>query len=162
MDTIEYSLANESLFKDIAYLRWALCTEEESRSSSQSQAEFVDCCTKALRMRSRNGDTFHWVARHSEAVIAVMTIIAIFQLPSPERPEGQWAYLTNCYVMPEHRNSGIGTKLLGKVKDWCVQQDFEVVIVWPSDRAFSFYDRAGFLRNRDPLSFTPTPYDENS
>lgn len=44
----------------------------------------------------------------------------------------------------------IGTALLQRVQDWARRQDFELLLVAPSDTAESFYHRAGF---HDATSF---------
>lgn len=148
-------LANSHDFEEIAALRWALCMEDAVSDTSLSRRDFIQTCVQTLSDWSRHEDTYHWIMRDADAIIAVMTVIAVTQLPSPERPHGQWGYLTNCYVKPEHRNSGHGSVLLKHVKDWCAEKEFEIVIVWPSDRAFSFYERSEFRSQPDPLCFSP-------
>lgn len=49
------------------------------------------------------------------------------------------------------RNSGVGQRLLTAVKDWASGENLELLVVWPSERAYPFYQRAGFSRHPDPL-----------
>jgi GNAT superfamily N-acetyltransferase len=49
------------------------------------------------------------------------------------------------------RNAGVGQQLLMAIKDWAYADDLELLVVWPSERAYPFYERAGFQRYPDPL-----------
>jgi GNAT superfamily N-acetyltransferase len=53
--------------------------------------------------------------------------------------------------LPEARNAGVGQELLTAIRDWARGVDLEILVVWPSERAYSFYERAGFRRHPDPL-----------
>ena len=65
-------------------------------------------------------------------------------VPRPCRIRDQFGYLTNSYTKYAYRNKDIGSKLLQAVKDWAKAEDFELLIVYPSEQAVSFYERAGF------------------
>lgn len=91
-----------------------------------------------------------------------MAVCAIRSVPRPSRIADSWAYLTDCYTRPTHRDRGVGTKLLSYVIAWARTQDFEMMLVWPSERSGDFYARGGFegdaevrilhLRDFDALS----------
>jgi GNAT superfamily N-acetyltransferase len=72
-------------------------------------------------------------------------------MPSPERLNGRFGYVTNSYVLPEYRNAGMGTALLAAVKNWSLSEDLELLLVWPSERAYPFYERSGYHRYPDPV-----------
>ena len=55
--------------------------------------------------------------------------------------------------LPEVRNAGVGQRLLTAIKDWASSENLELLVVWPSERAYPFYERAGFCRYPDPLIF---------
>lgn len=59
--------------------------------------------------------------------------------------------LTNSYVLPQARNAGVGQQLLAAIEAWARAEDLELLLVWPSERAYPFYERAGFRRYPDPL-----------
>src|SRR5581483_6752169 len=105
-------------------------------------ADFIRICTEEWRA----DDIVHWIATEDEQVIAVMSVAIVRKLPSPENLRGRWGYLTNSYVLPQARNLGVGRQLLAAVKDWARHQDLELLLVWPSERAYPFYARAGFSR----------------
>ena len=58
----------------------------------------------------------HWVAEQDGKLIGVISTRIIQKLPSPEDMEGKFGYLTNSYVLAQHRNQGVGSKLLAAVK----------------------------------------------
>ncbi|WP_179949110.1 MULTISPECIES: GNAT family N-acetyltransferase [unclassified Burkholderia] len=54
-------------------------------------------------------------------------------------------------ALPEFRDKGIGSHLLTEARRWSQKQRLELPAVSPSDRSSPFYERSGFLRERDPL-----------
>lgn len=59
--------------------------------------------------------------------------------------------MTNVYAEPGVRNQGVGSLLMERVIGWARQQRLELLIVWPSERASSFYQRAGFVPSAEAL-----------
>ena len=49
------------------------------------------------------------------------------------------------------RGKGVGSGLLRFVKLWAKDEELVLLIVWPGDKAYPFYERAGFAREADPL-----------
>jgi GNAT superfamily N-acetyltransferase len=80
-----------------------------------------------------------------------MSVAVVRTLPSPENLCDRWDYISNSYVLPEMRNAGVGQLLVTAVKEWALREDLELLVVWPSERAYPFYERAGFRRQPDPL-----------
>jgi len=80
-----------------------------------------------------------------------MSVRKVWKVPAPGRPEAAWGYLTNSYVLPTERDKGAGSDLLQFIKSWARREKLELLIVWPSDAAYIFYERAGFERPGDPL-----------
>ena len=72
-------------------------------------------------------------------------------MPVPGKRAGPIGYLTNVYVVPEHRNAGLGAQLLDRLKAWCGEQGYSVVIVWPTERSPTLLRRSGFDRSDEPL-----------
>lgn len=80
-----------------------------------------------------------------------MSVTIVRKLPNPGSLRGRWGYISNSYVLPELRNVGVGHRLLMAIEDWARVEDLELLVVWPSERAYPFYQRAGFSRYPDPL-----------
>ncbi len=49
-------------------------------------------------------------------------------------------------------------RLLSKVIEWAKAEDLELLIVYPSERAISFYERAGFTAENDVMELTLRDY----
>ncbi|HVR99598.1 MAG TPA: GNAT family N-acetyltransferase, partial [Thermoanaerobaculia bacterium] len=65
------------------------------------------------------------------------------------------AYITNVYVLPELRNTGMGALLLEAALAWCRQSRTDAVLLWPSERSRSFYARYGFTERSDLFALRP-------
>jgi predicted acetyltransferase len=66
------------------------------------------------------------------------------KIPNPVNERELHAYVSNCYVIPEMRNHGLGRRLLNKALSWCRARDVDAVILWPSRASKSLYRRCGF------------------
>ncbi len=152
-DGIAFRLADPRDALQLADLRWRLKTDDSSDFSMSERNDFISAFVALTEsaLGRRDDRFFHWVADLDGRVIAVMSVRKVLKVPSPERLDGCWGYLTNCYTLPGYRNRGIGTNLLGAIKEWAKQQELELLVVWPSDRSFAFYERNGFHRDPDPL-----------
>jgi GNAT superfamily N-acetyltransferase len=93
----------------------------------------------------------HWIAADGQHVLSVMSIAIIRKLPSPENLRGRWGYISNSYVLSEARNASFGRQSLTAIEAWARAEDLELLLVWPSERAYPFYERASFRRHLDPL-----------
>jgi len=150
---ISFRLATLKDGEQLADLRWRLQTGDERSVDVSERILFTDCFARLFAADEMH-DYTHWVANVQERLVAVMSVKVVRQLPTPQRLQGSWGYLTNCYVLPEYRNRGIGRKLLEHVKNWSESQGCSLLIVWPSDGSYSFYRRFGFERGTDPLVFS--------
>ena len=151
MDQIEYRLSTESDIAALADLRWRLKMEDGETTDQSAYDRYVKEYRERLGSDFRAGEVVHWVAVDKDRLVANMSVIIVTKIPAPGRPHAQWGYLTNCYARPEVRNRGVGGGLLGAVKSWAKSEQLEMLTVWPSDDAYSFYQRAGFKRPPDPL-----------
>jgi len=128
----------------LASLRWDFQREEEDSSPVVSKLEFLAVCTSFFESSLTSGTWQHWLVEVDAKPIAQASLQLISMIPRPNRPEDTFGYLTNVYTVPEYRNRGIGKKLLQGIKDWSVEKDLEMVIVWPSEKSRVFYQRLKF------------------
>ena len=56
---------------------------------------------------------------------------------------GRWGYLANCYVRAQHRNSGLGARLLATCTAYADERAASPGW-WPGPRSVPFYARGGF------------------
>jgi GNAT superfamily N-acetyltransferase len=144
-------MALPSDIDSLADLRWRLCTEDSAAYDTREKQAFVEAFRSTLPKIDDRTSVVHFVAEREARLVAALSIVKVMKIPSPDELDGAWGYLTNVYALPEFRNQGIGSELLALALDWAQSQRFELLIVWPSDPSYRFYQRAGFHRERDPL-----------
>lgn len=136
-------------------LRWHLKMGDEAAATGIAFDQFVSHFIRFESAERAPEEAHHWVAELDGEIGAVMTVIRVQKVPSPDGESGHWFYLTNCYVLPKHRNRGIGEALLSEIKSWAVDGEAELMLVWPSERAFAFYERCGFVQPDGVLGWEP-------
>lgn len=141
-------------FSTLASLRWALCSNDEKTEQPKDKTHFKEQFLGRMKELDSMGNLINFVAETNSELIGVISLFLVNKIPSPYEMNGLWGYVTNVYVKPEHRNKGVGKKLLNFVKEQAVSNKCELLVVWPSDRSYPFYKRAGFKsekREEDPL-----------
>jgi len=141
----------------IAKLRWLLKSDDSMGETGPAERAFVSRYLKHLRQADASGDTTHWLVELDGKVVGVMTVRKVKKEPSPTAEAGRWGYLTNSVVLPGLRNRGYGTRLLEHIKTWAIAEGYELLVVWPSERSYDFYRRAGFKGQDDPLQLELLP-----
>ena len=102
--------------------------------------------------------TFIGLRKKNGEIISQVFVHKVDMIPRPCKIDDRFGYITNDYTKPEYRNQGIGSKLLGEVIKWARNEDLELLIVYPSERAISFYERAGFRAENDVMELTLRDY----
>jgi GNAT superfamily N-acetyltransferase len=151
MEQIDYRLATDEDLAALADLRWRLQTGDMPITDKVEYERFIEDFVRLGMSEPRTGELFHWVASVEDCVVGAMSVVLVRKVPSPGKLNGCWGYLTNCYVLPKTRDRGVGASLLARIKSWATELGLELLVVWPSDRAYPFYGRAGFTRPPDPL-----------
>ncbi|WP_374019090.1 GNAT family N-acetyltransferase [Paenibacillus thiaminolyticus] len=59
--------------------------------------------------------------------------------------------MTNVYTLPEHRGKGLGSQSLKQVERWSRKNEFEFIIVWPSEWSIEFYERNGYKLSKEHM-----------
>ena len=149
--TVEYRIATTVDLPQIADLRWRLRVDDEPVSDRGAYDQFIADFIRICEAEWQPSDIVHWIATDGSHVLGIMSILFVRKLPSPEDLHGRWGYISNSYVLPKARNIGVGQALLVAIKDWAIREELELLAVWPSERAYPFYERAGFSRFPDPL-----------
>lgn len=135
-------------FRALADMRWRLKMEDAPTTDAAAYDAFV---AAFVDWAGRDGAYVHWVAEDQGRLLGAMSVAQVRKPPAPDEPDGCWGYLTNAYVYPDARNAGAGRALLAQIIAWARADGLELLIVWPSEPAYPFYERAGFARGRDPL-----------
>jgi GNAT superfamily N-acetyltransferase len=155
---MNYRVATAADLPVLAAARWAFRAEDNEVPSEDQPtftARFVDFVTAGMA----SGAWTYWIAEDGDEIVGQMAVCIVPSIPRPARRSDQWGYLTDVYTRPGSRNAGIGTALLGHVRNWGIARDLEFLLVWPSDASMSFYVRAGFESLGDGLRLTLRAYD---
>ncbi len=143
-------VANADDIPELARLRWQLYTEREAHD--EPFETYVERFAAWARDALSHEDWRAWCAEDDGHLVAAMWLHTVPRVPAPghgdPRPMG---YLTNMYVEPEHRSLGLGSRMLHELEEHCTTAGFELVLTFPADEAYRFYERNGFSRPPDPL-----------
>jgi len=135
---------------ELARLRWELYAEQNGAHTEPFEA-YVERFARFARSALASDDWRAWVARTDDGLVGAMWLHTVHRVPVPGKHAGPIGYLTNVFIAPAHRNAGLGAQMLDRVKAWCGEEGFSLVIVWPTERSRSFYGRGGFDRPDEPL-----------
>lgn len=142
---------------DLARLRWELYAEQEGE---REPLEAYRDRFAAFALQALATDRWHaWVARQGGRAVAAMWLHTVVRVPVPGKVAGAIGYLTNVYVSPEHRNGGLGSRMLERVLEWSRARRLSCVITWPTPRSRPFYRRGGFDRLDEPFIVELLPDD---
>ena len=81
----------------------------------------------------------------ADATLVGMLNLSVFErMPKPGKPASVWVYLANAYVLPAHRNHGVGGALVDAAVDYARGIGAVRVVTSPSPASKDFYARHGF------------------
>jgi GNAT superfamily N-acetyltransferase len=106
---------------------------------------FPDFLLAFGRWMTDHGDTHQaFLAEVDRQPVGMAWLVRVERVPGP----GVWTRLAgtvqSAYVLPEHRDRGLGAALVGALLDEAAARGFDYVSVHPSQRSFPFYRRLGF------------------
>jgi len=124
----------------------------ELAPAAEPRPEFEARCRAWMAERLRPGGAWRcWIAGSSAAIDATLWAERIEKMPNPVAERELHVYITNFYVQPSARGSGLGNRMLTVALDWCRAEAVDAVILWPSPRSRSLYLRHGFAVRDDVL-----------
>jgi GNAT superfamily N-acetyltransferase len=85
-----------------------------------------------------------WIAEIGDAPVGMLNMLEFVRMPRPAQPESRWGYIANVFVLPAHRDAGIGRRLLTAAIGWAHARDYARVVLSPSPRSVPLYARLGF------------------
>ncbi|MFC3493530.1 GNAT family N-acetyltransferase [Glycomyces rhizosphaerae] len=129
---------------ELARLRWEFKLEEEPVAPEVgAQQAFLSNCEAWLRTRLA-GTWKAWVAETADQIIGHVFVSVVERMPSPTGIDAPIGYLTNFFVVQQHRGRGVGASLLEAVNDHARKVPLCTMIVWPSERSDPLYRRHGY------------------
>jgi len=113
---------------------------------------FVVRCAEWMDARLSGGSPWRcWVADADGTVTGQLWLQLIEKVPNPAPELEQHAYITNVYVDPSARGSGLGEHLLEAALAFCREQRVDSVVLWPTAKSRTLYARHGFVAPNDIL-----------
>jgi GNAT superfamily N-acetyltransferase len=155
---MNFRIADKSDFEQFANLRWDFRMESGEEKAAMSREKFVKRCVKFFEEKADDGNHTYWIAEEEGEIISQIFVHKIDLIPRPCKIKDQFGYITNNYTKPKYRGKGIGTRLLEKVIEWAKSEDLELLIVYPSERSHTFYERVGFKAENEVMELTLREY----
>jgi len=131
----------------LAQLRYAL--RSTAGIATEPESEFVQRCSAWMAEHLETDTWKCWVAEINGRMIAAVWLQLVEKIPNPRSEPEHHAYITNFYVAEAARGRGIGTQLLGEAIRWCEARQVHAVILWPTERSRTLYERHGFAVRDD-------------
>lgn len=85
-----------------------------------------------------------WVAADGDRLVGNLWVQLVEKIPNPNDDCERFGYVSSVYVDPAARRAGIGSRLLEAALAWCDAWPLDSVILWPSVKSRSLYERHGF------------------
>jgi GNAT superfamily N-acetyltransferase len=135
----------------LAELRWEFRTGRAP--AAETREAFVERCTVWMRRELAAGHWRAWVAISEAHIVGQVWLVTLQKIPNPVAERERHAYLSNLYVKPGERG-GAGTRLLEAALAWAKANGVDRVVLWPTARSVSLYERSGFTRNGEVMELT--------
>ena len=155
---MRYRMATDRDLAQLAELRWDFRSENGTEQPVVSRGKFIEACKEFLKRGLESGYHTYWIAEQAGEIISQIFIHRIDLVPRPCKIQDQFGYITNNYTKPTYRNKGIGSELMRSVKRWARDEDLELLIVYPSEEAVTFYERTGFCADNDVMELKLREY----
>lgn len=145
-------LAEEVDMDQLIRMRWDFTNEyrEVKCPEDQYHAFYIEC--KQFLMKAlKSNRWFIWIAEVEETIVSHIYLELIDKVPRPGRKTNPFVYMTNVYTLPVYRGQEIGSHMMRKIKEWSEFNEYEFIIVWPSEWSVNFYERNGFRHCAEPM-----------
>ncbi len=137
---------------ELARLRWRWRVDERGEAG-QTWDEFGS--RFAQWWRAREDRHLAFLAQVDGIAAGTMWLAVIDRVPGPAVWERRAGLVQNAYVVPEFRGIGVGTALLGALREEAAELGLDYLSVHPSERSYDFYRRAGFAETSGLLELRP-------
>ncbi|HKB11254.1 MAG TPA: GNAT family N-acetyltransferase [Vicinamibacterales bacterium] len=139
----------------LAQLRWEF---RASRApTTEDHDAFVRRCADWMRRElAAQWPWRAWVAIAGGEIVGQLWMQAINKMPNPGAERERHGYVSNVFVQPEHRG-GAGSRLLDEAIAWARAEQVDRVILWPSARSVTLYERHGFTHHGDVMELALGP-----
>lgn len=136
----------------VAALRWRWVSERDGLPVTQRNPFVQNFATWA---RTHSATHRCLVLLHDNKVAGMAFLVVTARVPTPRALTRASGDVQCVYVVPEARDNGGGSLLIGAVLDLAAELDLERVTVHSSTRAISLYQRQGFTASPVLLQAQP-------
>jgi predicted N-acetyltransferase YhbS len=84
------------------------------------------------------------VAEQDGELIGMLNVMVFRRMPKPGKSPSCWVYFGNVYVLPQHRNAGIGGQLVQAAIELSQSIGAARIVLSPSSESRRLYERLGF------------------
>jgi ribosomal protein S18 acetylase RimI-like enzyme len=135
----------------LARLRFEFRTE--IKPPAEPEEVFLPRCEAWMRPRLAEDSLWRcWVAVAAGKIVGHIWLLLMEKVPNPSGEPELYGYVTNLYVAPEYRG-GPGGELLLEAAAECRRYRVDTVLLWPTPRSRSLYERHGFVVPHDILVY---------
>ena len=154
MDDTIIRLASERDTTELAKLRFALRTRDSR--NVETEAAFLKRCELWISEALRETKWRCWVAECDGILVGALWLQLIEKIPNPTFESECFGYITNFFVTESIRGKGLGSRILNEALTWCLEENVHSVILWPTEKSRSLYQRHGFAVPDDLLELLIT------
>ncbi len=140
---------------DLARMRYEL--RSALATATESEAAFRKRCESWMAARlGRRDDWICWVAVDDRRrIVGSIWVQIIEKLPNPVNEPERHGYITSLFVEENARGAGIGGRLLSAALEVCTRRACDSVILWPTARSRTLYERHGFSAANGLMELRP-------
>lgn len=136
----------------LAELRWEFRVSRAP--ANEAHDAFVARCEAWMRRELASATRWRaWIAVVDDAIVGQTWVQTIGKIPNPVEERERHAYVSSVFVRPAFRG-GVGSRLLEAAVAWAKANDIDRMILWPSARSVTLYERHGFTHHGDVMELT--------
>jgi ribosomal protein S18 acetylase RimI-like enzyme len=138
-------LGNKNDFDELAKLRLEYLSNNSSYNNNSFNKKFKNYLNTEIKLKRLKV----YIAEKDNEIIGNIYFIIIPKTPNPTSKKDKIGYITNAYIKKSYRNNKIGSKIIKDIIKYSKQNNFDLVIVWPSKKSKSFYQKLNFKNKND-------------
>lgn len=137
MLTIRQSLPSDTL--GLIKLRTTWVEEQTNEPLEDPKFEL------AYRNWEENNPRTMFIAELDGILVGMLNLMVFERMPKPGKETTCWIYLGNAFVMAQHRNMGVGSRLMDAAIQFSRDIHAVRIVLSPTDESHAFYARHGFV-----------------
>ena len=112
--------------------------------NQENENDFLERCSQWMADRLSQGSWRCWVVEKENEIVGVLWLQLIEKIPNPTSEPEFHGYITNVFVDESLRGAGLGSQLLNEAIAFCRSYPVHSIILWPSEKSRTLYERHGF------------------